>query len=456
MDLEDKKVLVVGFGRTGEALCNFLIRHGAAVKLSEKKTREELSPSIADWERRGVVIETGKHSQLSFTEADLIVPSPGVPPSIPEIDTAAKKGVKILSEIELASLFLKGKIVGITGTNGKSTTATLTHKILKEGNCQAFLAGNIGTPLISFVENSEDSHVYVTEVSSFQLKHIEHFRASISVFLNISPDHLDWHPSFDDYYESKKKLLSTQEECDTAILNKDDPLIWDLKKEARSRVVAFSRKSEVDRGCFIRGDWLILRESSDEKLIRTSEISLFGIHNLENVMASALVGLGMGIPAVRIRESIKSFHGLEHRLEKVAIIGEVEFYNDSKATNVDASLKSIQSFDRKIILILGGRDKGGDFKKLRDPIAEKVKKVILIGEASDKIRKALAGSVPMKAVSSYKEAVRLGYAEATAGEVVLLAPACTSFDMFQNFEERGRVFKKEVYALKKDTEKEAE
>lgn len=453
MDLEDKKVLVVGFGRTGEALCHFLLRYGAKVKLSEKKTREELDPAINDWEKKGVAIETGTHNTESFTEADLIVPSPGVP-WIPELDAAAKKGVPILSEIELAYLFLRGKIVGITGTNGKSTTATLTHKILKEGGHQAFLAGNIGTPLINFVENSLDNHVYVTEVSSFQLKHIEQFRAAVSVFLNVSPDHLDWHPSFDDYFKSKKKLLSTQGDNDSTILNKDDPLIWSLREGGKPRVYAFSRKTEVERGCFLREGWLILKDSREEKLMKTSEIPLFGIHNLENVMASALVGHTMGIPVARIRESIKGFPGLEHRLEKVTTIGEIDFYNDSKATNVDASLKSIQSFDKKIILILGGRDKGGDFKKLRDPVAGKVKKVILIGEARDKIQKALEGSAPMETVSSYREAVRLGYSEAKAGEVVLLAPACTSFDMFQNFEERGIVFKDEVYALKKDTEKE--
>ncbi|UCE22250.1 MAG: UDP-N-acetylmuramoyl-L-alanine--D-glutamate ligase [Candidatus Aminicenantes bacterium] len=454
MDLEDKKVLVVGFGRTGEALSNFLLQHGAKVKLSEKKTREELGPAITNLEKKGVVIETGTHNAESFTEADLIVPSPGVPPWIPELDAAAKKGIQVLSEIELAYLFLKGKIVGITGTNGKSTTATLAHKILKEGGHQAFLAGNIGTPLISFVKDSLDNHVYVTEVSSFQLKFIEQLRAEVSVFLNVSPDHLDWHSSFDDYFESKKKLLCTQGDNDSTILNKDDPLIWGLREKGKPRVYAFSRKTEVERGCFLRGEWLILKDSGEEKLMKTSEIPLFGIHNLENVMASTLVGHTMGIPAARIRESIKGFHGLEHRLEKVTTFGEVDFYNDSKATNVDASIKSIQSFDKKIILILGGRDKGGDFKKLRGPVAEKVKKAILIGEARDRIRKALEGSVPLETVSTYREAVRLGYSEAKAGEVVLLAPACTSFDMFQNFEERGLVFKKEVYELKKDAEKE--
>ncbi|MQY57395.1 UDP-N-acetylmuramoyl-L-alanine--D-glutamate ligase, partial [bacterium] len=274
MNLENKKVLVVGLGRTGEALCDFLLQHGAHVKVSEKKTREELGSEITDWENKGIVIETGKHTEASFIEADMIVSSPGVP-WIPELDAAVKKGIRILSEIELAYLFLKGKIVGITGTNGKSTTATLTHKILKEGGHQAFLAGNIGNPLINFVENSLDNHVYVTELSSFQLKYIEQFRAAVSVFLNVSSDHLDWHPSFDDYYESKKKLLSTQRENDIAILNKDDPLVWELKDKTKSRVFAFSRKTDVDPGCFLRDNWLILKDSREEKLMRTPEIPLF-------------------------------------------------------------------------------------------------------------------------------------------------------------------------------------
>lgn len=442
-------MLVVGFARTGKALCNFLLRRGARVKISEKKPRNELDRSLSEIEKKGVQVETGKHSAESFTEADLIVSSPGVP-WLPELEKAEDKGIRILSEIELASHFLKGKIVGITGTNGKSTTATLTHKILKEGGLNAFLAGNIGTPLIQFVEDSQDNHVYVTEVSSFQLKHIERFRASISVFLNVSPDHLDWHSSFDDYLESKKRLLSTQHEDDIAVLNHDDPLIHALIGKVKPQVYTFSRQTEVHKGCFLRGDWIILKDRQEKKLMPASDIPLFGIHNLENVMASALVGYILGIPLPRIRESIVNFRGLEHRLEKIATLGGIEFYNDSKATNVDAALKSIQSFNRKIILILGGRDKGGDFKKLRQPAAERVKKAILIGEAREKIKKTLEGYVPLETVSSLKEAVRLGYSEAETGEVVLLAPACTSFDMFQNFEDRGKAFKHEVSALEKD------
>jgi UDP-N-acetylmuramoylalanine--D-glutamate ligase len=453
MNLEGKRVLVVGLGITGEALCSFLLYHGAQVKVSEKKMPEEMGQKISSWEQKGVTVEAGKHDKKSFTEADLIVPSPGVP-WIPELEAARASGVKIISEIELAYKFLKGKIVGITGSNGKSTTATLTQKILEEGGLKTYLAGNIGTPLISFVDNSQDDHIYVTEISSFQLEHIEEFRVSISVLLNIYPDHLDWHPSFADYYEAKKKLIISQRENDIAILNRDDPLVWALKEEGKFQVYSFSRNGKVSPGCFLNGDWIVLSNKEEEKLIRTSVIPLLGIHNQENIMASALVGHILGIPPSAIKEPIKSFRGLEHRLEKVTSIRGVDFYNDSKATNIDAASKSMQSFDRSIILILGGRDKGGDFKKLRKPVKKSVKRIILLGEAKEKIKTALEGIVPMEAVPSIEEAVRLGYSQAKPSDVVLLAPACTSFDMFQNFEERGEVFKREVLSLEKDIGKE--
>jgi len=453
MNLEGKRILVVGLGNTGEALCSFLLHHGAQVKVSEKKKPEEMGQKISFWEQKGIAVEAGKHNQKSFMEADLIVLSPGVP-WLPELETARAQGVKIISEIELAYKFLKGKVVGITGSNGKSTTATLTQKILEEGGLETYLAGNIGTPLISFVENSKEDDIYVTEISSFQLKHIEQFRASVSVLLNVSPDHLDWHPSFTDYYEAKKKLIISQRENDIAILNRDDPLVWALKEEGKFQVYAFSRKNKVSRGCFLHGDWIVLSDKKKEKLIRISEIPLLGIHNQENIMASALVGHILGMPVSRIKEPIKSFQGLEHRLEKVSTVGGVDFYDDSKATNVDATSKSIQSFDRNIILILGGRDKGSDFKELRKPVKEKVKKVILLGEAKEKIKTALRDTVPMETVSSLKEAVRFSYSQAKTGEVVLLAPACTSFDMFQNFEERGEVFKQAVLSLEERLGKE--
>jgi UDP-N-acetylmuramoylalanine--D-glutamate ligase len=452
MNLEGKKVLVVGFGRTGEALVRFLLEKRAKIKVSEKKNLEELSQNTDSWRKKGVAFEAGEHNLTSFLEADLIVVSPGVP-FIQELKAARERGVGIISEIELAYPYLKGKIVGITGTNGKSTTATLAQKILKEGGLKAFLAGNIGMPLIDATKTSRDDHIYVTEISSFQLYHIKDFKVDVSVFLNISPDHLDWHSNFDDYYEAKKKLILSQANEPKAILNHDDPLVWPLRKRIEFDVLAFSRKREVTPGCFLHQGQIFLADTQKEKLIEISEIPLFGVHNQENVMASALVGHVFGIPLTRMRESIKNFKGLEHRLEKILTLEGIDFYNDSKATNVDAALKSIQSFDRKIILVMGGRDKGGDFKRLEKVIKEKVKKIILIGEAKEKIKEALNSMAEFFDSSSLEEAVDIGFSEAKPGEVVLLAPACTSFDMFENFEERGKAFKKEVFNLEKHLRK---
>ncbi len=450
MNLEGKKVLVVGLGRTGEALAHFLLQRGSTVKISDKKNEEDLGEKVYFWKEKGVRVETGGHNLQSFLEADLIVPSPGVP-LIAEIEAAREKGVKILSEIELAFQFLKGKIVGITGTNGKSTTATLTYKILKEGGLNVFLAGNIGTPLISFVDKSQATDIYVTEISSFQLEYIDKFKVPISVLLNISLDHLDWHPSFSSYYETKKKLILLQQKEDMAILNRDDPLVWTLSREGKPRIYGFSRKRKPRRGSFVKDSWIFLRDEREERLMSISEIPLPGEHNQENIMAAALVGHLLGVPPLGIRESIKSFKGLEHRLEKVSTVNGIDFVNDSKATNIDATLKAIQSFKQRIILILGGRNKGDDFRKLRKRVKERVKKVILLGEAKEKIKDALKGTVPMAVASSLKEAVSIGFSEASSGEIVLLAPACTSFDMFKDFEERGHIFKQEVLALEKNS-----
>ena len=448
MNLEGKRVLVIGLGKTGKALCNFLIERKAHVKVSEKNPPTNLERDMGFWSGKNLTVETGPHNRLSFLDADLIIPSPGVP-MLREMEEAQENGIPIISEAELASRFLKGKIVGITGSNGKSTTTTLTHKILKDGHLEAYLAGNIGTPLISFVDKSADHHIYVTELSSFQLDHIESFSAAVSVFLNLSPDHLDWHKSFKNYFEAKKKLFMSQKESGWTILNRDDPAVWALAEEVPSRVFAFSRQKKILNGCSIENEWIVLRDEKEEKIMNVSDIPLPGAHNLDNVMASALVGHLFSVPVPLIRESIKNFQGLEHRLEKVSNIRGVEFYNDSKATNVEAAITSIVSFNQPIILVLGGRDKGSDFKKLRKPILERVKKVFLIGEAKEKIKRALKNAIPMIDVFSLKEAVVEGFASANSGEIVLLAPACTSFDMFSNFEERGKIFKEEVYSLEK-------
>ena len=446
MELRDKKVLVVGLGRTGEATADFLLRRGARVTISEKKTAAELGPPLAAWTERGAAVETGGHRPASFLEADLIIPSPGVPP-LPEFRAATDKGIPVLSEIELAFRFLKGSIIGITGTNGKSTTATLLHRILKEAGRKAYLAGNIGTPLLSFVDKSRADHIYVAEISSFQLEYIDAFRADLAVFLNISQNHLDWHETFESYFSSKKKLLTAQRKEDRAVLNRDDALVWRLRDEARSDVFGFSRKRPLRRGCFVRDGWVVVRDRDERKVLPIKDIRLPGLHNQENVMAAVLAAHLTGVAAAQIRASVKAFDGLEHRLERVLSVRGVRFVNDSKATTVDATLKALQSFDAPIVLILGGKDKGSDFTKLRRLVRARAKKVVLVGAAKDKIRKALAGVVPMEEAQSFPEVVPRAFAAAAPGDVVLLAPACTSWDMFKSFEERGRTFKRDVRAL---------
>ncbi|MGB7294304.1 MAG: UDP-N-acetylmuramoyl-L-alanine--D-glutamate ligase [Candidatus Aminicenantales bacterium] len=448
MNLAGKNVLIVGFGKTGEALAAFLVRRGARVTVSEIREEEALGRKPALWKRRNVLFETGRHLPLTFLKADLIIPSPGAA-ALPEIKAAEKAGVQVLSEIELAARFLKGKIVGITGTNGKSTTATLAHKILKEAGCPAHLAGNIGTPLISFVERSRDHHVYVTEISSFQLEHIDIFRPSVSMFLNISQNHLDWHGTFEEYFSVKKRLVLNQGPGDIAILNADDRLVSGLARNIRAQIFLFSRRREVRRGCFLKDGWIILRDGEkEEKLMRAGEIPLPGLHNLENALAAALVGWILGAGIQTMQSSIRTFCGLEHRLEHVLSVRGVEFINDSKATTVDATIKALQSYGRRTVLILGGRDKGADFRLLRRPLKKTVKQVILLGESTDKIAAALRGVVQLVEAGSIGEAVRLAFAAAERGDIALLAPACTSFDMFKDFEARGRAFKREVRKLK--------
>lgn len=446
MELRDKNVLVVGFERTGRAVCPFLLDRGARVRVTDRKPAEAFGDTVRPLAERGVVFELGGHRPESFLEADLIVPSPGVPP-LAEIRAARAKGVPVVPEIELAFLFLRGRIVGITGSNGKSTTSTLVHRMLKEAGLKARLAGNIGTPLVSFVDRSRDDHIYVTEISSFQLAYAERFTPAVAVLLNVSENHLDWHGTFEDYFGAKKKLVLRQGPGDAAVLNRDDRLVWGLAAEAASAVRGFSRKRRLARGAFVEDGWVVVRGDRTERIAPVARLPLPGAHNLENVLAAALVGRLLGVPAPSLRRSILSFRGLEHRLEDAGRAGGVRFVNDSKATTVAATLKALASFDRPVVLILGGRGKGGDFSPLRKGVAKKVRSVVLVGEAAGQIETALGGVVPVDRVPDYREAVRTAFARAARGDVVLLAPACTSWDMFRNFEERGRTFKREVRRL---------
>lgn len=445
MDLKNQKVLVVGLGKTGEALVNFLLQKGAKVWVSEKKAASELKLNLKQLEGKGVKIETGGHRLSTFLNVDLIIPSPGVPP-IPEIKIAREKGKRIMAEIELAREFIKGKIIGITGTNGKSTTTTLIHKILKADHRSSHLAGNIGTPLIRYALTSRPSDIYVTEISSFQLEYCQHFRCEIAVFLNFSSNHLDWHGSLESYWAAKAKLFRQLTEKDVAILNRDDPRLWDLRKEIQAPVYFFSRQVEVKPGIYLKDGWFYLCVNDPQPLLPLHAIKLLGEHNWENIMASLLIGHLLGVPRSVMRRTVSQFSGLEHRLEKVATWRGLTFYNDSKATTVEATIKALNALKSGIILIMGGRDKGADFSLLR-PHLEKVRHLILLGEAKEKIKKALEGTVPIEEATTMKEAIIKAAEVAKKGEAILLSPACTSFDMFRDFEHRGRVFKKEVRKL---------
>jgi len=446
MELKNKKVVVVGFARTGQALCDFLLdKEVAQLVVNDKKSENQLE-KVDEYRKRGVEFKLGQHRLEFFLEADLIVLSPGVPP-LPEILEAREKGIKVISEIELAYHFLSGKIIGITGSNGKSTTTTLIYKMLKNSGLKVHLTGNIGRPLISFVNKSRTDHFIVTEISSFQLEFTEKFRTDISVFLNISPNHLDWHKTYENYIRAKKKLFEQQLPSDAAIINRDDQILWQWRKEKKIELYAFSRKHSVPRGCYLKDSTLWLKLEEELPVIKTQEVKLRGVHNLENIMAATVASSLAGARLPVIKETIRNFRGLEHRLEEVRTINRVLFVNDSKATTVAATIKAVQSYDRPIVLILGGRDKGGDFSPLRRALRNKVKKVLLIGEAKEKIKKAIEGVCPIEETSSFRELVEKGFQAAKPGNVVLLAPACTSWDMFRNFEERGRLFKKEVNYL---------
>jgi len=448
MDLRGKTVVVVGLARTGGALAEFLLDAGARVVISEKRPAEALGPEAARWASRGAVLEAGGHRPETFFAADLIIPSPGVP-KLDILAAAREKGVPVITEIELAFRFLRGTLIGVTGTNGKSTTATLIHKILAGAGRPAFLAGNIGTPLLSFAAASRDEHLYVIEISSFQLEYIERFKVHIAVLLNVSQNHLDWHGDFEEYFGAKKKLIAGLGPGDFAVLNRDDARVWALAGSGPFETYGFSRRSDPIPGAGLSRGWIVVRERGgrEERILPVGEIPLLGAHNRDNVMAAALTARLAGVPAAAIREAVARFAGLEHRLERVRTVSGVDFVNDSKATSVDAAIKAIESFDRPLVLILGGKDKGSDFTVLREVVARRVKSVVLVGAAKDKIRAALAGVVPLQDGADYADVTARAFAAASPGDVVLLAPACTSWDMFADFEERGRVFKEEVRRL---------
>jgi UDP-N-acetylmuramoylalanine--D-glutamate ligase len=447
VELKGKRVLVVGLARTGVATALFCAKRGARVTATDTRSESELREAVSKLRAAGVSCELGVCADALFSEQDLIIPSPGVPADAPQLLAALASGAVVWSEIELAFRFLSGKLIGITGANGKTTTTSLVGHILRRAGFSTILAGNIGTPLIACVEDSRDDTVTVAELSSFQLELTTAFRPNIAVFLNLTPDHLDRHHTMEAYGAAKAKIFANQTERDVAVLNADDAATAPYAPSA-PQVYWFSRKQRVGQGAFVKDGQIIFRGDGEEQaMLRVEEISLVGAHNLENVLASVVAAKLAGADARQIEDAVKNFAGVEHRLEFVAEIGGVRYYNDSKATNVDATQKALQAFPGCVLVILGGQDKAGDYAALREDLSQRANLALLIGSAAEKIAGHIAGSVAVEHAKTLERAVECAAHTARPGDVVLLAPACASFDQFENYEHRGRVFKELVHKL---------
>ncbi len=447
MDLNNKRVLVVGLGKSGVASALFLKSRGARVTVSDSKPENELRSEILLLLEHGITVETGGHGERTFREQDLIVVSPGVPIDAPQLLQARNLGEPLIGEIELASQFLAGPIVAITGANGKTTTTSLAGEIIAAGKFLTLVGGNIGTPAISFVDQAGPKTWIVLEVSSFQLETTVDFRPKIAVILNITPDHLDRHKTFANYVDAKARVFENQSADDFTVLNADDSTTAGLSNRTPAQLFWFSRKNEVERGAYVRGEHIHFRDGQSEREIMTrGEVPLHGPHNVENVLAGISIGMLVGCQPAEVREAVRNFKAVEHRLEFVARIAEVDYYNDSKATNVDATVKALESFPANVHLILGGKDKGSDYTVLNELLRQRVKRVYTIGAAAAKIESQIQGA-EIEHAETLENAVRRASESAAAGDAVLLAPACSSFDQFQSYEHRGRVFKEVVHSL---------
>ncbi len=440
---KDKRVTVVGMARSGIAAARALHALGARVTVTDKKPRAELSDQIRALGTNAITVEAGGHPDRIFIEADLIILSPGVP-KIPQILAARRNGVTVISELELAWLMSGSPYVGITGTNGKSTVTTLVGLMLERAGKKVLVAGNIGTALTEDPRLLSGQDWIVAELSSFQLEDIETFRPRVATVLNVTQDHLDRYHGMDDYAEAKARIFMNQQKEDFLILNFDDPPVKQMAKRTAATVVPFSRLQRFNPGACVLEGHLIF---NGQRIIPLEEIKIKGVHNIENALAAAALSLSAGADARSVAAVLREFPGLEHRLEFVREKDGVTYINDSKGTNVGAVLKSVEGFRQPVILIAGGLDKGSDFTPLHDLFRQRVKLLILIGKAADKMAMAVGSATETVRAKTLQDAVDLASSRAQRGDVVLLSPACASFDMFKNFEDRGRQFKEAVHAL---------
>ena len=466
MNLKGKRIVVVGLGRTGLAAARFLHGRGARVVVSDKATEKELGDAVGALGQLGIRVELGPHRAASFQNADLILVSPGVAHTIEPIAQANARGVPVIGEVELASAFIKEPIIAVTGTNGKTTTTALLGEMLKDSGIQAFVGGNIGNPLIEYVRQEQKAQIVVAEISSFQLDTIANFRPKVSVLLNITTDHLDRYPDFEAYANSKMRIFRNQRADDVAVLNGSDPLIRAKTKSIKSQRVFFPSLEADEQGAILNEKRIILNLNklkriqseiriqhsvfSIQQYLDISKMLLRGRHNFENACAASLAALAGGATLDGIQKTLDHFKGLAHRLEHVATINAVDYYNDSKATNVDGVLRALECFSKPVLLLMGGRDKGGNFKALQDSIRQHAKELIVMGEATESIRSVLGRQTVTKVASSMQEAVETAFQDAVPQDVVLLSPGCASFDWYSNYAERGNDFRRAVEKLKKD------
>jgi UDP-N-acetylmuramoylalanine--D-glutamate ligase len=449
LELKNKRVLVVGLGKSGLAAAQFLKEQGATVTVSDARPATLIKelPSLLE---QGFAVETGSHGLLTFRRQDLIVVSPGVPMSTPELMQVKALGMRIIGEMELGSQYLQGEIIAITGSNGKTTTTTLMGEILKAAGRPTLVGGNIGTPVTALVAESTPDSWSVLEVSSFQLETVEIFKPRIAMVLNITPDHLDRHGSFEAYAAAKARITENQAPDDFLILNAENKSAQMVAAKTKAQIYWFSPRRPIKQGAFVHGESVLFlpREGGvAEPVMPVAEIPLAGSHNVENVLAAVCAARLAGIDSATIRTAVASFKAVEHRLEFVRELGGVRYYNDSKATNVDATEKAIAAFQGGVHLILGGKDKDSNYATLEPLLRERVKTVITIGSAAEKIERQLAGIAKIESAETLARAVARAQEMAVAGDTVLLAPACASFDQFENYEHRGRVFKDLVASL---------
>ena len=449
MEIAGRKALVIGAARSGIASARFLVQRGATVALNDQKPLTEWSKQALDLKTEGVGLMDGDPPSWLLDQIDLVVVSPGVPTRAIPIRYADRRGAEVIGEVELAFRFLRGRTVAITGSNGKTTTTSLVGEMLKDGGLTVQVGGNIGTALVSMIDSSLDDGWNVVELSSFQLETIVDFHPTVAAVLNVTPNHMDRYESLMDYAAAKHNIFRNQTAPDVAILNADDEIVSSWATGLRAHAVQFSVRHELNEGLFLRGNNLVSRTLDGERILMSrDEMKLRGTHNVENVLAALAAGLACGVAPESLRETVRNFAPVEHRLEEVTEIEGVRFINDSKATSVDATAKALEAFavaTGKIVLILGGRGKHAPYAPLTELIKASVRRMILIGEDASTIESEIGAAAPYEHASDMRDAVEKGFAAAQPGDVVLLAPACASFDMFESFEHRGRVFKEEVF-----------